>query len=255
MEQSEFNEIPSFKIYRDRAIWAGTFLGGPLVAGYLIAENFKLFNEYQKARITWFITIAVTIAVFGTIFIIPENIKLPNQIFPLIYTGVAYYCVQHYQGTKINEHIESGGEFFRGWRIFWIGLIGLIITAGTLISIGLFSDTVTNINSEVSKKYGIMNHEITFDKNNIAENEIDKIAEGFVKTTFFDQAITKYVYVKKIETNYEISVSCNKSIESDPAMLDIFTKLKNDMQTFFPNNKITFNLVVGNLDNVVKRIE
>ena len=28
------------KIYNERAIWAGTFIGGPLAGGYLIAENF-----------------------------------------------------------------------------------------------------------------------------------------------------------------------------------------------------------------------
>lgn len=48
MEQTlETNE--TVKIYKDRAIWAGTFLGGPLVAGYLIAENFKVFNEKKRA--------------------------------------------------------------------------------------------------------------------------------------------------------------------------------------------------------------
>lgn len=31
--------------------------------------------------------------------------------------------------------------------------------------------------------------------------------------------------------------------------------LRNDMQKFFPNNKIIFKLVVNDLDNVVKRIE
>ncbi len=28
------------KVYTDKMVWVGTFLGGPLVAGYLFASNF-----------------------------------------------------------------------------------------------------------------------------------------------------------------------------------------------------------------------
>ncbi|MCU1287907.1 MAG: hypothetical protein JWN60_136, partial [Acidobacteria bacterium] len=31
------NQIPVEKIYKDKEVWVGTFLGGPLVAGYMIA--------------------------------------------------------------------------------------------------------------------------------------------------------------------------------------------------------------------------
>jgi hypothetical protein len=56
------------KIYTDRLIWAGTFLGGPLVAGYLIAENFKVFNEPNKVKLTWIYAIIATIVIFGGVF-------------------------------------------------------------------------------------------------------------------------------------------------------------------------------------------
>jgi len=43
MEQKINIQTPTEKIYKDRAIGVGTFLGGPLAAGYLIAENLKSF--------------------------------------------------------------------------------------------------------------------------------------------------------------------------------------------------------------------
>jgi hypothetical protein len=45
MEEILDAEKPMQKIYNTKAIIIGTFLGGPLVAGYFIAENFKAFNE------------------------------------------------------------------------------------------------------------------------------------------------------------------------------------------------------------------
>ncbi|MGB3453203.1 MAG: hypothetical protein WBA59_05210 [Moheibacter sp.] len=63
-------QIQKNKIYKDKAIWVGTFLGGPLVAGYYIAENFKAFNDSKKAKKTWFFAILSTIAIFGIVFFI-----------------------------------------------------------------------------------------------------------------------------------------------------------------------------------------
>ena len=42
-----------FKLYRDKAIWVGTFIGGPLVAGYLIASNYKKLGEDKNAMKCW----------------------------------------------------------------------------------------------------------------------------------------------------------------------------------------------------------
>lgn len=251
-EKQNFVEIPTKKIYRDRAIWVGSFLGGPVVAGYFIAENFKVFKDYKKAKTTWIITIISTIIIFGGIFLIPENIKIPNQIIPIIYTSIAYYLAKHYQEQNIREHIKNGGEFFNWWRTIGIAIIGLLIIAGVAISIYIFSDLATN--SEITRKYGVMNNEIVFD-NSVNVAEVDKIAIAFEKTTFFDNAVTKFAYLKKIGNNYEISLSCNKLIETEKEAQEPYIQLRNDMQKLFPNNKIIFNLVVENLDNIVKRIE
>ena len=65
MEQTIDFEKPKQKIYKERAIWVGSFIGGPLTAGYLIAENFKAFNKLEKARKTWIFTwIATALIIF-----------------------------------------------------------------------------------------------------------------------------------------------------------------------------------------------
>ena len=116
---------PDFKIYKDRAIYVGTFLGGPLVAGYLIAENFKLLGQKRKVGTTWAVAIAATILIFGSVFLIPNAEKIPNYIVPILYTALAQFLVQKYQGAAIKAHIESGGQTFSIWRATWIGFVGL----------------------------------------------------------------------------------------------------------------------------------
>lgn len=50
MEENVLQPIPTFKLYKDKAIYLGTFIGGPLVAGYLIAENFKQLGQLGKVK-------------------------------------------------------------------------------------------------------------------------------------------------------------------------------------------------------------
>lgn len=254
MEQNIDLQTPINKIYKDRAIWVGSFLGGPLAAGYLIAENFNAFNETDKAKKTWIYTIIATVVIFGGIFMIPESVKIPNQIIPLIYTAIAYFLVQHFQGQNISAHINSGGQLYSWWRTITVGLIGLALTIIPIICFALLTDATSSVGAD-TKTFGIMKHEIAFDKNNISETEINKIADGLTKTTFFDEAVTKYVYAKKVNNNFELSISCDKSITSSAEALEPFVQLRKELQTLFPDNKIVFNLVVDNLDNVVKRLE
>lgn len=256
LEKSVFEEVPTKKIYTEKAIRVGTFLGGPLVAGYFMAENFKVFGDSEKAKKTWIITILATLCIFALIFFIPENIsdKIPNIVFPLIYMSIAAYYTKLYQEKQINEHIENGGEHFNWGRTIVISIIGISILLGAVFSAYFLTETANGRLTESTKTYGAMKHEIAY-QNNINENEVDKIAEVFQKTTFFDDAITKYVYLEKINNNYEISISCNESVKDDVVASQPFVDLRNDMQKFFPDNKIIFKLVVNDLNNVVKRIE
>ena len=124
------------RIYTNRAIGVATYLGGPLVAGYLIAENFKSFNETDKAKKTWIYTIIGTIIIFGGLFSIPDDIleSIPIYGMPLIYTAIAYGFVKHYQDKNISAFIALGGQPFGWGRTIIISLIGCAITVASIFN-------------------------------------------------------------------------------------------------------------------------
>ena len=129
------NNTKDLKFYSQKAIGIATFIGGPLAAGYLIRENYLSLNKPDEGKKSLIIGIIATIILFGGIFMIPENIldKVPNQILPLIYTGIIYLIVEKIHGKILNDHKDNENEFFSGWKAAGIGLISLII-----ISIGIF---------------------------------------------------------------------------------------------------------------------
>jgi hypothetical protein len=255
MNETVDKQIPKGKIYKDRAFWVGTFIGGPLVAGYLFAENFKTLGQPEKVKPTWIIAIIVTTIIFGGIFLIPENINIPNQIIPIAYTAIAFGLFKTYQEKKANEHIKSGGLIYSWWNVISIGIIGLLITILPIVAFVYASDTIEQANVS-TKIYGAtVKHEIDFDKTNISEREVDKIADAFRKTGFFDYAVAKYVYAVKNGNKYEISISVIPGMENDQDALQPFVDLRTEMDNYFPNNKIEFKLVVDNLENVVKTLK
>ena len=121
------------KIYTVKQIQVATFLGGPLVAGYMIAENFKAFNEYDKAKKAWLTAIAVTVAVFALIFAIPESVKIPNIAFPLIYSWATYILVTRYQAQQMKEHFRADGQSYNWGRAIVVALIGVAVTVVLLV--------------------------------------------------------------------------------------------------------------------------
>ncbi len=132
MEKEILSMPPGYQLYKERAVYLGTFLGGPLVAGYLFAENFKRLGEQAKARLAWLIAIVSTIAIIGLLFIIPDIEKVPSYLIPIVYAAIAEYLVRKYQGTSIHSHIEKGGQVYSAWRVVWIGLVGAAIVFGVI---------------------------------------------------------------------------------------------------------------------------
>lgn len=255
MKEEEKGTQVKRKAFKEKAIWIGTFLGGPLVAGYLLSENFKTFNQTDKVKPTWIITIITTILIFILAFLIPENINIPNQLFPIAYSVIAYGLYKKYQEKDFDTFIKHGGLTHNWWKVIGISLISLLITVLSLFAIIFVSDSIQQENIS-TKTYGLVaKHEIDFNRENISEIEVDKIADGLRETGFFDMSVPKYVFVKKTENKYEISISVINGIENDNEALKHFVDLRKQLDSFFPNKKIEIKLTVDYLDNVVKTLK
>jgi hypothetical protein len=266
-------QFPTDSVYTDRSVWVGSYLGGPLVAGYIIAHNFKAFNEPSNAKKTWIITIIITLLIFGGLFLTPQAEKIPGVIIPLTYTVIAYFLIRYYQGKKIEDHINAGGPTYGWLRVVGVSIIGLMITVIPIFGIAYFTTPdvrppSTAISQEsypapeaqvletpTIKRYGTVKSELGFVKSNISEGEVDKLAEALTKIGFLNEPPQKSLYVKKIGSDYEVSISCNNKVKITPEVIAPIVQIRKNMQKSFPDNKIVFNLIVDRLDNVVKRIE
>ncbi|HWK57359.1 MAG TPA: hypothetical protein VNQ80_08480 [Parapedobacter sp.] len=246
-------EVTTERIYTDKELALASFLGGPLAIGYLIAENYKAFRQHDKLRITWVATILSAVVIFGSHFVIPALEKIPNSLIPLIYTTIAYALVNRFQGGRIAAHIDAGGKVYSWKRTIGVGLVSLVISLVVLFGTVLLIGIITNANV-TSKTYGSMQHEVSFDKANIPENEVDRIAYSLRLAGFLDDEVTKYVYVKKVDNDIELYISVVDGIAANNTALHSYRLLLKNVQERHPDTRIYLNLVVKRLDNVVKRM-
>lgn len=266
--------IPTGTIYEDKAIWLGTFVGGPLAAGYIIADNFEAFDEHGNAVATWIITLISALVIFGLSFLMADSL-VAQKALAGIYSAVAYMLIRYHQGQQIDAHIRSGGATHSWQRVFGVSVVGGVITlipvlliraggADTPATSGLGGPVVYSaeempppppVEPPTSKEYGALGNEIYFRWSNISEEEVDALAAGLTKTGFLRGAPKKLLYIKKQGESYEIYIPCNSTVETDPNAYKAFVPIRKRVQKLLPGRKIVFNLVVGNINNVAKRIE
>lgn len=251
MEQKIEEQIQTRKIYTMGSIWSGTFLGGPLTAGYLIAENFKTLGQNEKVKLTWLIAIIATLAIIGGIFLIPNADKIPRQIIPLMYTAIAYYIVNETQSDKIKEYISKTGKAFSVWRSLWIGLIGSMITLlPILIYVFLTDPTIT----ATKKSYGQLQHEIYFTKSSLSEEEADKVSNALTEVLFFDNEQQKVILLTKRDNEYIISIPLIKGAWDDSEVVSYYNQLRIGVQTNLKDKKVVINLCSDEDINEIKKV-
>jgi len=127
MQENLLFNKPVYKIHKEFSIQLATFLGGPLAGAYLIAENFKAFGDLAGVKKTWVIAITGTLLLMGAISMIPDEVNIPNIVYPISYVCFVSIMVSKFQRHQIQEHVQDGGETYRMWRALLVGLISFII--------------------------------------------------------------------------------------------------------------------------------
>ncbi|CAN5913619.1 hypothetical protein BH11BAC7_BH11BAC7_08760 [soil metagenome] len=246
------NEQPtSPKIFGLKAIYPAAFVGGPLAAGYIIAHNFKVFGQPEKSRNTWIISILFAVLLFLVVFNLPANIKIPNVLIPLIYTGIAYGAMFYSQEKQIEAYLQKGGSLFNGWKIAGVALISLLITGTCVFAYVYFTDPVF---TSSTKSYGTSENVIMYPKGTITEAEVDKIEQSLERTGVFVNSRTINVYLDKSNGNYEITFAMLKDSWNEPQTIADFKVIQQEIQQDFPAAHIVIKMSSQESYSDVKKV-
>jgi hypothetical protein len=238
------------KIYSTTSVYAATFLGGPLVAGYMLANNFKTFGQRTKAAATWFYTLAI----LSALILIPDSDKIPNYLIPTVYLGITAFIIRRYQKERILSFQRAGGQVYKGSKPALITIGSLLLTISLLIAHDYLYQTF--VNTQEFKIYGKTNNEIFYFKKEILTSQVDQVADLLTKINYFDDVETNNILINKVDSTYEIHVNIQDGFQNNPEAIKQYSLLRQALQTIFPNNKVVVNLCVNrDANNIVKRIK
>jgi L-cystine uptake protein TcyP (sodium:dicarboxylate symporter family) len=140
MEKKSLPATPFRKLYDTKEIIVGTFLGGPLAAGYLLAENYKHFDENKKAKKTWIIAILSAVILYSIVLFVPQIEYIPVIVIPLVYTAITRVILKLFQEKRIERSIANNVPIYSMWRAILVGLIGILLPFVFLNLVFLFVD-------------------------------------------------------------------------------------------------------------------
>lgn len=154
MEES--NQTKDLKFYSLNAIWAATFLGGPLAAGYMTYKNYLSIEKRSEAKTALIISIVFALFLFSILFFIPESVmnKIPSVVIPSIYSVIIYFILKSKFGEVLEEHKRHNNSFQSAWKSVLIGFISLIISFAFIFVFVLIlpeDDNHKKYNTEIEK--------------------------------------------------------------------------------------------------------
>ncbi len=122
----EIQSTRAFSLYKISGVGVATFFGSTLAGGFIMYLNFKRLGSGGKAKKCLLFSVIATIVIFGVIFLIPEDVDIPNTVFTIPQVIAMVQIAKIQQGTLIDEHINSGGALSSNWKAFVIGLLFVV---------------------------------------------------------------------------------------------------------------------------------
>lgn len=239
------------KYFSIKAIWIATFLGGPLVGGFLIASNFYRFNKRDYAFWSIIFSILFTIVFFWLLFRIPDAIldKIPNTLFPIIHAPIFGFLAYRFQKTDI-QLLEAEQVPKEHWsKTLGFGVIGLAFTISILFAMASYEPIFPG----EKYAYGGMHHELYYEGDNFSEQLLEKIGNNLESWGYFSNEFMGVAHVKEWKTMFIISLYIDKSYWNDQQLIEDINFLKQYLNTDL-GKEVTIRLIHDNFTDTEEKV-
>ena len=123
---------PTTELYSPRQIFLASYIGGPIGASFLMAQNMTALANKPKAQQFLLGGFVGTILVIGLVAILP--LKKPGPLVPLIYSAAIFQYAKHLFDKPLEQHLAAGGLKGSWWAVIAASLIGLVIVSAMIVA-------------------------------------------------------------------------------------------------------------------------
>jgi hypothetical protein len=124
-------------LFSPAQIFVGSFIGGPIAAGWIMARNYQMLNRPERARQSAWLGVLFTVLVLMVAFMLPESAT--RSVWPILYNVLIYFYAAGQFGEITRKHYARGGVKPSWWRPVGIGVASIaIIMVATMVFAILF---------------------------------------------------------------------------------------------------------------------
>lgn len=225
------------KVFNVNQIEAACVIGSPLLAGILIALNYKSFEERQKG-IAWIIIgILWTAVIIGLAMLIPENLAKSSRMFiPILNGAILYPIINKLQGDQIKAHFDNNGEKGSNWVLagLMVFIVALFVTPFIIL------DKMSPV-SQYSRQ--------SFDLNGIYYNsemnvdEVDKLGRILQRIDYFNNESSIEVIFLDNDSTYEFKLIIEKSYFNDTITINDIKPIFKHLDFYEFEKPLTFKII------------
>ncbi len=234
-------EYDGESIYTERTVSTATFLGGPIAAGLMIANNYKVFGRIDLAFISIFLGFVSTFLLVVFLNFGPTEIieKIPNQILPIIYTLIVYVIIKTTQDEEIKEYLDSGGKKASIPKVIGISLLSLLLLVLIFFGVASFSAPYEG----EMMHFGDTNNEIIYDSE-LNEEHIKTMGKVLMQIGYFHDRFQTIIQVRKESENvYHVYLPSDKNMWEDEKYIWTMKNLSDIFNEFLPNVEFKITLL------------
>jgi hypothetical protein len=240
----------SKKLFTEKQVGISAVIGGPIPPGILFYLNYKRINKDKEAYISLASTFIFTFGLFYTLIKLPDEVidRIPNAVFTAFYGIIVYLLYRWFLTKKINQLLADGHTKASNWMgtaMIILGLaLNLLIILAFAISQPAFEGDRIN--------YGGTGHEIYFDKNKTAIDDVNKLGMVLTDSGYFTDEYPVAVHLETWETRYIVTLQIDKEHWDNQEIIQYLNGLKSDLEAAFFKD---FTLVLEHYNLSGKKLE
>ncbi len=224
------------KIYNLKQIEGACVIGSPIVAGILIAHNYKALGNIKKGVLWIFIGILWTLALISIAMIIPENIsKSAGMVIPFLNGAILYPIINRLQGDQIKEHFENNGE--KG--SIWLPIGLTILVAALILTPTILLNRISPINDYTRQPF---NSNGIYYNNKMPIDEVNKLGGILQRVEYFNPKSQAEVVSLSTDTTYEFKLITEKSFFNDTAFINETKQIFKHLDRYQFKKSLTFKI-------------
>ena len=113
---------PAYRLYGVAALDIATFTGSILAGFVLMAQNWRVAGDVDRARTDLLLGLLLVIVLLGVLIHVAAFERIPDIVFQGIQVWMVHVYASRTQAELRAAHRAVSGRFHSKWRGFWLGL-------------------------------------------------------------------------------------------------------------------------------------